>query len=46
MTLRGVAVRVEKAGQDRGRRYEIGVRLHGDSGEALSVLRHVAVAHA
>jgi diguanylate cyclase (GGDEF)-like protein len=46
MTLRGVVVRVEKAGQDRGRRYEIGVRLHGDSGEALSALGHVAVAQA
>ena len=46
MALRGVVVRVEKAGQDRGRRYEIGVRLRGDSGEALSVLRHVAGAQA
>ena len=46
MALRGVVVRVEKAGHDGGRPYEIGVRLVGESREALTVLRRVGSARA
>jgi len=46
MALRGVVVRVEKAGDDGGRPYEIGVRLAAESTEALSALRRVANARA
>ena len=44
MALRGVVVRVEKAGHDGGRPYEIGVRLAAESTEALSALRRVGFA--
>ena len=46
MALRGVVVRVEKVGHDGGRPYEIGVRLLGESAEALTVLRRTAAARA
>jgi diguanylate cyclase (GGDEF)-like protein len=46
MALRGVVVRVEKVGHDGGRPYEIGVRLLGESAEALTVLRRAAAARA
>ena len=39
--LRGVVVRVAKAGSDGTRSYEIGVRLLGESAAALTVLRRV-----
>ena len=44
MALRGLVVRVEKAGADGGRPYEIGVRLAAASDEALSALRRVGSA--
>jgi len=44
MALRGVVVRVEKAGHAGGRPYEIGVRLAAESTEALSALRRVGSA--
>jgi diguanylate cyclase (GGDEF)-like protein len=46
MALRGVVVRAEKAGHDGGRPYEVGVRLVGESAEALSALRRVGSARA
>jgi diguanylate cyclase (GGDEF)-like protein len=46
LALRGVVVRVEKAGHDGGRLYEIGVRLVGESSEVLTVLRRVGSARA
>jgi hypothetical protein len=46
MALRGVVVRVEKVGRDDGRPYEIGVRLLGESTQALTVLRRVGSARA
>jgi diguanylate cyclase (GGDEF)-like protein len=42
MALRGVVVRVEKAGHDRRRSYEVGVRLVGESTDALAVLQRSA----
>jgi hypothetical protein len=39
--LRGVVVRVTKAGSEGSRSYEIGVRLLGESAAALTVLRRV-----
>lgn len=44
MALRGVVVRVEKVGHNGGRPYEVGVRLVGESTEALTVLRGVGSA--
>ena len=41
MAMHGVVVRVEKAGHDGRRSYEVGVRLVGESGEALAVLQRV-----
>jgi len=41
MALRGVVVRVEKAGHDGGRPYEIGVRLAAESTAALRALRRI-----
>jgi diguanylate cyclase (GGDEF)-like protein len=46
MALRGVVVRLEKVGRDGGRPHEIGVRLLGESAEALTVLRRTAAARA
>jgi diguanylate cyclase (GGDEF)-like protein len=46
MALRGVVVRAEKVGHDGGRPYEVGVRLLGESTEALTVLRRVGSARA
>jgi hypothetical protein len=46
MALRGVVVRLEKVGRDGGRPYEIGVRLLGESAQALTVLRRTAAARA
>jgi diguanylate cyclase (GGDEF)-like protein len=46
MAMRGVVVRVEKAGHDGRRSYEIGVRLLGESAEALAVLQRVGSARA
>jgi hypothetical protein len=39
--LRGVVVRVAKAGSEGSPSYEIGVRLLGESAAALTVLRRV-----
>ena len=44
MALRGVVVRADKAGGDGSRPYEIGVRLVGESTEALTILRRVGSA--
>src|SRR5205809_1095209 len=41
MALRGVVVRVEKAGHDGGRPYELGVRLAAESTAALRALRRI-----
>jgi diguanylate cyclase (GGDEF)-like protein len=46
MALRGVVVRVEKVGHDDRRPYEVGVRLIGESTQALTVLRRVGSARA
>ena len=46
MAMHGVVVRVEKAGHDGRRSYEVGVRLVGESGEALAVLQRVGSARA
>jgi diguanylate cyclase (GGDEF)-like protein len=45
VALRGVVVRVERVGHGRGP-YEVGVRLVGQSTEALTVLRRVSSARA
>ena len=39
--LRGVVVRVGKAGPESARRYEVGVKLLGEAGAAMTVLRRV-----
>ena len=44
MAMHGVVVRVEKAGHDGRRSYEVGVRLVGESQEARAVLQRVGSA--